>query len=353
MISRRRLGCSIGSGSSTRRFRAPPGRASRRQGARARRAVAGAHKMGPRTAVRPGARPRLQRHHDRRGAAADPVLDDVRLRVGDRPAQRQLPARGGGRRPRRDPARASVPIRGARQGPRLSRAEGGVLPRGLRARPGRRSTSSVLDARQPIAVVRTPPEVSLYHRFENDLFAQVLERLAGAQTVVLPRTPEQRAELAAGGRLHRPRARDRRPVADRVRGPGRVRGRDHEPRGGGARNPRVHGVRGASGGRRRAPDRRGQAAAADQRRRARGRPSATPPATARIGYDEIPGCSPTYCSGASAPSLATLVSPGSRAQPSPAGSCYRREPPEEVALCLASTSSSVCLRLPPPLPPAR
>jgi len=56
-----------------------------------------------------------------------------------------------------------------------------------------------LDGAQPIAVVRTPPAVSLYHRFENDLFGQVLERLRGAQTVVLPRTPEQRAELAAAG----------------------------------------------------------------------------------------------------------------------------------------------------------
>jgi uncharacterized protein len=56
-----------------------------------------------------------------------------------------------------------------------------------------------LDATQPIAVVRTPPAVSLYHRFENDLFGQVLEKLRGAQTVVLPRTPEQRAELVAAG----------------------------------------------------------------------------------------------------------------------------------------------------------
>ena len=54
-----------------------------------------------------------------------------------------------------------------------------------------------LDRSRPIAVVRTPPAVSLYHRFENDLFAQVLDRLAGsAQTVVLPRTPEQRTELS-------------------------------------------------------------------------------------------------------------------------------------------------------------
>jgi hypothetical protein len=56
-----------------------------------------------------------------------------------------------------------------------------------------------LDRAQPIAVVRTPPAVSLYHRFENDLFGEVLNRLRGAQAVVLPRTPEQRAELASAG----------------------------------------------------------------------------------------------------------------------------------------------------------
>jgi predicted glycosyltransferase len=59
-----------------------------------------------------------------------------------------------------------------------------------------------LDPGRPIVVVRTPPEVSLYHRFENDLFARVLERLRdaaagaeGVQSVVLPRTPAQRTEL--------------------------------------------------------------------------------------------------------------------------------------------------------------
>jgi predicted glycosyltransferase len=52
-----------------------------------------------------------------------------------------------------------------------------------------------LDRSQPIAVVRTPPSVSLYHRFENDLFARVLDRLRGTQTVVLPRVAEQRAQL--------------------------------------------------------------------------------------------------------------------------------------------------------------
>jgi predicted glycosyltransferase len=52
-----------------------------------------------------------------------------------------------------------------------------------------------LDASRPVAVVRTPPAVSLYHRFEAPVFAQVLERLRGEQVVVLPRTPEQRTEL--------------------------------------------------------------------------------------------------------------------------------------------------------------
>jgi uncharacterized protein len=58
-----------------------------------------------------------------------------------------------------------------------------------------------LDPAKPIAVVRTPPEVSLYHRFTNDLFAGVLDRLADGQTVVLPRTRDQRAELQRTGRF--------------------------------------------------------------------------------------------------------------------------------------------------------
>ena len=67
-------------------------------------------------------------------------------------------------------------------------------------RPDRRVLDELgLDPAEPIAVVRTPPAVSLYHRFENDLFGQVLQRLRGSQAVVLPRTPEQRAELTRGG----------------------------------------------------------------------------------------------------------------------------------------------------------
>ena len=56
-----------------------------------------------------------------------------------------------------------------------------------------------LDPAEPIAVIRTPPAVSLYHRFENTVLGSVLERLRGSQTVVLPRTPQQRAELRGRG----------------------------------------------------------------------------------------------------------------------------------------------------------
>ena len=57
-----------------------------------------------------------------------------------------------------------------------------------------------VDQDRPLVVVRTPPEVSLYHRFENDLFADVLLRLReaapeGVQSVVLPRTDAQRSQL--------------------------------------------------------------------------------------------------------------------------------------------------------------
>jgi predicted glycosyltransferase len=48
-------------------------------------------------------------------------------------------------------------------------------------------------------VVRTPPEVSLYHRFGNPLFDSVLQRLRGTQTVVLPRTDAQRNALDQAG----------------------------------------------------------------------------------------------------------------------------------------------------------
>jgi uncharacterized protein len=56
-----------------------------------------------------------------------------------------------------------------------------------------------IDRSEPLVVVRTPPDVSLYHRFENDLFARLRDKLRSTTTVVLPRTAEQRAELARAG----------------------------------------------------------------------------------------------------------------------------------------------------------
>jgi uncharacterized protein len=52
-----------------------------------------------------------------------------------------------------------------------------------------------LDRERILVVVRTPPDVSLYHRKSNRLFPQVLNHLGRqerVQAVVLPRTPEQR-----------------------------------------------------------------------------------------------------------------------------------------------------------------
>lgn len=57
-----------------------------------------------------------------------------------------------------------------------------------------------LDADRIVAVLRPPPEVTLYHRgLSSEVFAATLARLLAAapevQTVVLPRTAQQRADL--------------------------------------------------------------------------------------------------------------------------------------------------------------
>ena len=92
----------------------------------------------------------------------------------------------------------------------------GAPARKVRRYPGsRRTTTSTdssptspspdrlgLDRSRIIAVVRTPPEVSLYHRRANPLFAEVLDRLGGDPAVhaaVLPRTAEQRAAILERG----------------------------------------------------------------------------------------------------------------------------------------------------------
>src|SRR5512132_284572 len=53
-----------------------------------------------------------------------------------------------------------------------------------------------LDPARTLVVVRTPPDVSLYHRRSNPLFPQVLDHLGrneGVNAIVIPRTEEQRA----------------------------------------------------------------------------------------------------------------------------------------------------------------
>jgi uncharacterized protein len=90
----------------------------------------------------------------------------------------------------------------------------GVRPPKLRQYPGIEEEyyladfdpdSAVLDGVDPakvLVVVRTPPDVSLYHRHDNPLFVQVLERLGRDErvhAVVLPRTREQREAIRALG----------------------------------------------------------------------------------------------------------------------------------------------------------
>jgi predicted glycosyltransferase len=68
-----------------------------------------------------------------------------------------------------------------------------------------------LERGRPLVVVRTPPEVALYHRFAAALFSEVLEllrdtsRRRGTQVVVLPRTPAQRTAISAHPELVVPR----------------------------------------------------------------------------------------------------------------------------------------------------
>jgi len=59
-----------------------------------------------------------------------------------------------------------------------------------------------LEQQRVLGVVRTPPDVSLYHRHGNEFFADVLQRLGAdpdVQAVVLPRTVEQRLALCEVG----------------------------------------------------------------------------------------------------------------------------------------------------------
>jgi len=55
-----------------------------------------------------------------------------------------------------------------------------------------------LDINKIIVVVRTPPDLALYHRFDNPLFKNVLQKLgtkSNVEVVVLPRTKEQMEQV--------------------------------------------------------------------------------------------------------------------------------------------------------------
>jgi len=59
-----------------------------------------------------------------------------------------------------------------------------------------------LDINKIIIVLRTPPDVALYHRFHNPIFMDVLRKLGrrgDVEVVLLPRTPEQRKEVLGMG----------------------------------------------------------------------------------------------------------------------------------------------------------
>jgi uncharacterized protein len=65
-----------------------------------------------------------------------------------------------------------------------------------------RSVLEGIDPKRVLAVVRTPPELALYHRRDNPIFAEVLERLGrdeSVHAVVLPRTADQRTAIAGLG----------------------------------------------------------------------------------------------------------------------------------------------------------
>ena len=160
----------------------------------------------------------------RRQAAADPGRDDVRLRVGDGPAHGELPARAGGRRPRRDPARAPDALR--RDAAQAARYAGlkeeyyladfepdpAVL---ARARPRPRRSRSPSSARRRRSRSTTASRTRCSPACSSACASRPGRRA--------PAHARAARRARAGRRLHRPRAGDRRPVADRLRRPRRLR----------------------------------------------------------------------------------------------------------------------------------
>ena len=139
-------------------------------------------------------------------AAGTPQVDDVRLRVrdGHAPLERTFRhARAGAQRHSRVGAVAvRYPGPEARWYPGLKEEyylADHVFDPGVMDELG-------LDGSRVIAVLRPPPEVTLYHRgLSSDVFSATLGRLLDAapevQTVVLPRTEDQRNQLAGSAAI--------------------------------------------------------------------------------------------------------------------------------------------------------
>ena len=122
-----------------------------------------------------------------------------------RAAQRELPAlRARWWCPRRS-RRSGSPLRRGAEAPPLRGPEGGVLPRRLRARRGG-AARALARHELPIVIVRTPPDVSLYHRFENPLFGRCSTGWPreGPRWWCCRARPEQREEVAGRRRSRCP-----------------------------------------------------------------------------------------------------------------------------------------------------
>ena len=122
--------------------------------------------------------------------------------MGLAPAPARLPRRDEGRRPRGDPARAAEALRrGAAEAARYPGLKEEYYLADFEPDPGLPDALGV-DPARVLVVLRTPPDVSLYHRHANPLFPQTLDRLGRGEAVhavVLPRTDEQREYVRSLG----------------------------------------------------------------------------------------------------------------------------------------------------------
>ena len=142
----------------------------------------------PQARLRPRARARLARADDHRAAPGHPERNDPRLRVRDASALSRRPGRDEGRRAGGDPARADGALRRpSAQAPPVPGPEGGVLPLRLRARPP--CSTKLANRERTLVVVRTPPDVSLYHRrpfFSDCLLISATRGCARGRPLAVP-----------------------------------------------------------------------------------------------------------------------------------------------------------------------